>query len=459
MPSLELEASNQSNNEDSICADPPTMLNLEEINMSEEDLIRSYDPNNMENNYHMPHHLVKKLQLDTHRPVCSEVIKNSLFISSHVVASDIESLRRHGITHIVNVAADVCTNHFVGQFQYLTYYLKDANNEDISLHFYRTLTWMDDAMQNGGRVLVHCREGVSRSSTMVIAYLMWRYSIRFEQAHDRIRRVRPICNPNTGFTCQLLVLGKHLGLTGNGTQTPPSDSVAVFRVAPYHPMEPFLQLCPALGAHWSSSPSFDPRFGWMVQRGLDAMLWIGAQVIDVEATHSAVKQHLAWLQSFERIDVRLSVVQDGLETPQFWQLLGLPGTPTATGRLQFTATRPAFDADAEILANSQGAGILPVVANDVEISSAREAGAPRSLRTTEAGEISSAREAGAPRSLRTTEAGTPRTQVPSLNLGGMSARGAEVPSLNLGGVSARGAFVPSLNLGGLHLAKPPVSVQ
>jgi predicted protein tyrosine phosphatase len=349
IPNLDLDTSQQN----SLRADAPTMLNLEEINMSEEELIRSYDPDNEENNYHLPHHLYKKLQLERYRPVCSEIIKNCLFISSHQVAADIECLRRNQITHIVNTAADACTNQFVGQFHYLTYYLKDANNEEISILFYRTLHWIDEAIQRGGRVLVHCREGVSRSSTMVISFLMWRYSIPFETAHERIRRVRPICNPNTGFTCQLLVLGKKLGVGGGGAQAPPSDRAIVYRVAPYHPHEPFLLLVPA-DWQWPSNPNFDPRFGWVVQRGLEAVLWIGAQVTDAEGVVSAVKQHFFLQQKFERLETRLTIVQDGLEPFEFWQLMGLMSAPP--DRCKFTAPRPSFDDDAELLAQSvQGA--------------------------------------------------------------------------------------------------------
>jgi len=351
--------------------DAPAMLNLEEINMPEEELLRLYDPNNEENNYHLPNHLYKKLQLDQYRPVCSEIIKGSLFISSHQVAGDLDVLRSNGITHIVNTAADVCFNHFPGQVEYLTYYLKDSNNEEISALFYKTITWIDAAIQRGGRVLVHCREGVSRSATMIIAYLMWKHKITFESAHEKVRKVRPICNPNTGFTCQLLVLGKKLGFgAASNPQSPPSDKPMVFRVGPYHKEEPFLLLVPTEWMPSPDCPNFDPRFGWVVQRGLESALWIGAQVIDAEAVQSTARQHCAWLQCFENLEVRLSIVQDGLEPSRFWQLLGLASPPT--DRCKFTATRPAFDGDAEVLASSQAVSSQQVVVEELEISSPRE---------------------------------------------------------------------------------------
>lgn len=330
--------------------------------MSEEDLINSYDPDNEENNYHLPHHLFKQLQLRHFRQVCSEVLPGTLFISSYQVASSLEALRRHQITHIVNAAADVCDNCFPEHFSYMTYYLKDANYEDISVLFYRTLEWIQAAIDSGGRVLVHCREGVSRSATMIVAYLMWRFNLSFDAAHERLRKARPICNPNTGFTCQLLQLGKKLGGTGGlgagaGAAERPSqpERTVLYRVAPYHPKEPFLLL---VAAEWPAAwPLLDPRFGYVAQRGSSLILWLGSQVPDAEAVRAAVSQRMRWLETFERCHCTLAVVEEGAETPQFWEALGLEGGPPAPGAgPPLAAPRAAFDADHDLLRGLAGQG-------------------------------------------------------------------------------------------------------
>ena len=64
---------------------------------------------------------------------------------------------------------------------------------------------MDNAISNGGTVFVHCQQGISRSSAMVILYLMWRNKKPFPEMHEFVKAKRPICNPNTNFTCQLLL--------------------------------------------------------------------------------------------------------------------------------------------------------------------------------------------------------------------------------------------------------------
>lgn len=338
MPVLNLAALNGQQRQ-SIASRPdaPAMLNLEEINMSEEEILNSYDPENEENNYHLPHHIYKQLQLKHFRQVCSEVIPGALFISSFQVAGDLESLRKHQITHIVNSAADICDSCFPNEFHYTTYYLKDTNNEEISLLFYRTLEWIQSAISSGGRVLVHCREGVSRSATIVIAYLMWRFNLSFEAAHEMLRKVRPICNPNTGFTFQLLVLGKKLSGTA-------PDRPGLFRVAPHHPREPFLLLVPV---DWSAPwPLIDPRFAWVVQRGPQLVCWIGSQVLDAGAARETVLKHSHRLEAFERCQCTVKFIAEG-EEPPLWQVLGLPNDPGHCSNL--VARRPTFDADFEVL--------------------------------------------------------------------------------------------------------------
>jgi len=343
-------------------SDAPAMLNLEEINMSEEEMISSYDPHNEENNYHLPDHLYKALQLKQYRQACSEVVPKEVYLGGYQVAGDLECLRRNRITHIVNMAADVCDSAFPEHFSYITYYLKDTNSEDISPLFYRTLEWMQSAIDAGGRILVHCREGVSRSATMAIAYLMWRFKISFEAAHERLRKARPICNPNTGFTCQLLVLGKRLGISNAGQQAALAgspDRPVLFRVAPHHPKEPFLLLAPA---DWPQSwPQLDPRFGWAVQRGARLLLWLGSQVPDPAAAEAAVHQQARWVEVFEQRSLTVTVMAEGEELPQFWQALAAAPCGAPAAGCGIAAMSTAFDADHEVLRASAACAVgVPV---------------------------------------------------------------------------------------------------
>ena len=59
------------------------------------------------------------------------------------------------------------------------------------------------AIEGGGQVLVHCFAGVSRSASVVIAYLMRYHNMTYSQACAHVRDRRPWINPNPGFVNQL----------------------------------------------------------------------------------------------------------------------------------------------------------------------------------------------------------------------------------------------------------------
>jgi hypothetical protein len=54
-----------------------------------------------------------------------------------------------------------------------------------------------------GRVLVHCSQGVSRSATLAIAYLMWKQAACYDDVFQAVKAARGVTNPNIGFICQV----------------------------------------------------------------------------------------------------------------------------------------------------------------------------------------------------------------------------------------------------------------
>ena len=83
------------------------------------------------------------------------------------------------------------------------------------MHFDATHAWIAKALSEGGVVLVHCRAGVSRSASIVIAYLMKELKLDFNTAYKLVLAARPIVSPNEGFEKQLRFYGV-LGCTTVG---------------------------------------------------------------------------------------------------------------------------------------------------------------------------------------------------------------------------------------------------
>ena len=142
------------------------------------------------------------------RRVCSEIIPGELFVSGWLVAEDWTQLESAGITHVINTACTVSKCPFPDAISYLPLAIEDSKNEDIECYFYACIDFIEEALSQGGRVLVHCMEGVSRSCSMVIAYVMWKRGLGYQEAQNFVQASRPICQPNAGFICQLLAFEK-----------------------------------------------------------------------------------------------------------------------------------------------------------------------------------------------------------------------------------------------------------
>ncbi|OEH77672.1 hypothetical protein cyc_08641 [Cyclospora cayetanensis] len=167
----------------------------------------------------------RQQQLINFRRVISDVYEGRLFVSGAAAACDVQviatnrasantdadsCLEAAGITHIVNTIGDICPNIFDRLFVYKTYYLKDTRQQDIMCVL--SLSGSRRLRMKPTRVLIHCKEGVSRSATLAIAFLMWKLRLPFAEAFEWMRKRRAICSPNTGFTFQLLLLQKRLAL-------------------------------------------------------------------------------------------------------------------------------------------------------------------------------------------------------------------------------------------------------
>ena len=76
-------------------------------------------------------------------------------------------------------------------------------NAPIENHFEDVNSFISNACQSGGKVLVHCDQGVSRSATAVLAYLMKERGMSVDQAFAYLQSKRGIVDPNYGFIQKL----------------------------------------------------------------------------------------------------------------------------------------------------------------------------------------------------------------------------------------------------------------
>ena len=114
-----------------------------------------------------------------------------------------EKLKEQGITHILCTILGV-EPVFPNDFVYKNIYLRDVPSQEILNYLDECADFIDQAQKQGGKVLVHCMCGISRSASMVIAYLISKRSMQFEMAMSHVVTRRPIAKPNPGFQQQLI---------------------------------------------------------------------------------------------------------------------------------------------------------------------------------------------------------------------------------------------------------------
>ncbi|KAJ6487779.1 hypothetical protein C8R45DRAFT_994291 [Mycena sanguinolenta] len=124
-----------------------------------------------------------------------------LFVGDLPSAKNTENLKANNIFSILSaMRGRVTINETFVRHQIL---LDDTEEADVLAHFIPAITFIQAELDKGRGVLVHCQAGMSRSVTIVAAYLMYTKNIDTQAALDIIRQARPNIDPNPGFLQQL----------------------------------------------------------------------------------------------------------------------------------------------------------------------------------------------------------------------------------------------------------------
>jgi dual specificity protein phosphatase 1B len=215
----------------------PLRLSLHHMNLLQEEedyasgMRRKHDNDNDDNDndndksvalippFSMPHLTTKSYP---------SLITQGVYVGSHRSAEDWTVLQELRITHILNAASE-CANVFEskeekekeeqGQGQrslvYLHLELQDDSGENILPVFEQATSFINQALATptptpggseggGGRVLVHCHVGVSRSVSLVLAWLIAARRQTLKNALEAIQAIRSRAKPNDGFMRQLI---------------------------------------------------------------------------------------------------------------------------------------------------------------------------------------------------------------------------------------------------------------
>ncbi len=122
-------------------------------------------------------------------------IIDGIYLGSEYAATDLELLNRHQITAVLSLQAEISYSHlYPKHFLYKNFPLHDGEVID-SYVFEGALAFIRQAQNENRKILVHCAAGVSRSPSIVAAYLMKKKGMNPLEALEFLREKRPVVQP------------------------------------------------------------------------------------------------------------------------------------------------------------------------------------------------------------------------------------------------------------------------
>ena len=124
-------------------------------------------------------------------------ITANLFLGSQYNLVGLRKMKALGITAIINMRMhSIYSEAQYEDFHYL--HLPTVDNTPPPMEtLIKGADFADAEVKKGGKVYIHCRQGLGRGPTMTIAYLL-KTGLTFQDAFDLVKKVRTFINPRPG---------------------------------------------------------------------------------------------------------------------------------------------------------------------------------------------------------------------------------------------------------------------
>ncbi|UJR31261.1 hypothetical protein I4U23_018761 [Adineta vaga] len=140
--------------------------------------------------------------LDKENFIMTEILPH-IFVGNILDSQNLDRLNQNGITHIINSTPDLPCK-WEGKYEYIRVDALDLPSQNIRKYFDEVFQFIDTALRDkSNNVLVHCSAGISRSPTLVLAYMIKKYHLKLDEAFNKMRQLRRIVDPNVSFMIQL----------------------------------------------------------------------------------------------------------------------------------------------------------------------------------------------------------------------------------------------------------------
>lgn len=129
-------------------------------------------------------------------------ITDNIYLGDIQSSFALEEMERLGITHVLSAISGYIPP-YPDKFTYKVVHLRDVEHQPIVECLDEADEFIRKCVDSGGKLLVHCAVGRSRSVALLTYYFMKSRHMSFDMALEFIQSKREIANPNAGFTKQL----------------------------------------------------------------------------------------------------------------------------------------------------------------------------------------------------------------------------------------------------------------
>lgn len=129
-------------------------------------------------------------------------IANNLYLGNIDGATEYKYFVKEGITHVLSMVGEKSPK-YESRYNITRKVLniEDSPAQNIIQYFKECINYIE----NANKTYVYCLAGISRSATIVIAYLMWKTHSNYSEVLKYVNTKRTYANPNDGFQEQLII--------------------------------------------------------------------------------------------------------------------------------------------------------------------------------------------------------------------------------------------------------------
>ena len=128
-------------------------------------------------------------------------ITETIYLGNIDAAFNKKKLKQLGIKKVLTVMSAFGNHYSPHEFIHKSIDVDDDFRTNIICHFKECISFIEGK----DKIFIHCAAGMSRSPTIVIAYIMWKRKLRLNEAIKFVKEKRSIISPNDNFMNQLKI--------------------------------------------------------------------------------------------------------------------------------------------------------------------------------------------------------------------------------------------------------------